>query len=356
MANRGNVPHNKKDNNMSKATITGFFNPRTAGDTFKGLNGSIDGAVAESIIPDLPTFLQKAGRDYYIQKAPVFQRFDGEFAEVENQYHLVRSNDQRVVSPHTVTGQYAPLSLVDIAEELQPWCDAGWCTPDGVYSGRNESLEILSLRLDAGDVELAENERFMHYIVFQNPHGSGGMAKGKIISWRIVCANTFAAAVSASADFTITHRVANGDHDVQKAIMAGRTKDAIAAWEKARGHIAKLSDKINAWQSVPLQFADAKNLTDRLVGITDESKASTRAKNKRDAILAAFSMPQFGTYGRNAYDWLNGVTFVNSSPLAEANKRSKVSGIDRTIRNLDMNGSGFAVENRAESLLAELMG
>lgn len=340
---------------MTKTTIKGFFNPTKEGDTFKGLNSTIEGAVADRIIPDLPGFLKAAGRDYFIKKVPVYQRFGGEFAEVENQFHLVRSTDERVVSPHTVTEQYAPLSLLEMAEELQPWCDQGWCTPDGVYSGRNESLEVLSLRLDAGG-NLPEGEKFVHYIVFQNPHGSGGKAKGKIISWRIVCANTFAAAISAASDFTITHRVAAGDHEEQQAIMAGRAKDAVAAWEKAQQHIRTLADKINAWQAVPLQFADAKELTNRLLGVKDEENASTRTINKRDAILAAFSMPQFGTFGRNAYDWLNGVTFVNSSPLAEVNKKSKVSAVDRAIRTLDVNGSGFLVEQQAEKILAELVG
>ena len=335
--------------------IKGFFNPTKAGDTFKGLNSSIEGRVADRVIGDVQSFMREAGRDYYIKKVPAYQRLSsGDFAELENQFHLVRSTDERVVSPHTVTEQYTPLSLMEMAEEVKPWCDAGWCTPDGVYSARNESLEVLSLRLDASG-QLPDGERFIHYIVFQNPHGSGGTAKGKIISWRIVCANTFAAAITAKSDFAISHRTASGTLEVQSAIMADRAKQAVTAWEQAKDHIGKLAEKINAWQSVPLQFADAKNLTERLLDIRDEKNASQRSLNRRDAILGAFSMPQFGTNGRNAYDWLNGVTFVNSSPLADANKKSKVSAIDRAVRTIDVNGTGFALEQRAEKLLAELL-
>lgn len=337
------------------ATIKGFFNPVKAGDTFKGLNGSIDGTVADRVISGLPEFLKDAGRDYYIQKAPVYQKFGGEFAEVENQFHLVRSSDDRVVSPHTVTDQYAPLSLMDMAEELQPWCDAGWCTPDGVYSARNESLEVLSLRLDAGG-QLEDGQNYLHYIVFQNSHATGGTAKGKIISFRIICANTFAAAVSAASDFSITHRVAGGDHAVQQKIMAQRAKDAVSAWEKAQEHIRKLSDRINVLQGVSLSFTQAEKLTDRLLDIRDIEKASTRAKNRRSAILAGFSMPQYGTFGRTAWDWMNGVTFINSSPFAEANKASKVSGVDRVVRTLDVNGSGFKLESMANDMIMEFAG
>lgn len=342
-------------NERKQMTIQGFFNPRTEGDTFKGLNDSIEGTVADRVISDLPTFLREAGRDYYVRKAPAFQKFGDEFAAVANQYHLTRSSDDRVVSPHTVTDQYAPLSLMDISEELQPWCDAGWCSPDGVYEARGGSLELLSLRLDAAG-ELPEGEQFLHYIVFENPHGSGGTAKGKIISWRIVCANTFAAAVSEKCDFAITHRVASGDHEKQNTIMASRAKDAVAAWEKARQHIATLSDRIQKLTAAKLGFADAKELANRLLDISSDDKASTKAKNRRDAILAAYSMPQFGTRGESAWDFVNAVTFVNSSPLADINKASKVSSLDRLVRNVNTNGTGFKFEARAEQLVAEFIG
>lgn len=336
--------------------IQAYYNPTKEGDTFKGLfpsNPNFKGQCADAIIHDLGTFLKKAQRDYYIQKAPVFQKFDSQFAAVENQFHLVRSSDQRVVSPHTVTDQYAPLSLMDVAEEVAPWVQAGWATPDAVFEARNGSLEVLALRLDAQG-EITDNDFYVHYIIIQNPHGSGGKACGKIISFRIVCCNTFAAAVATKSDFYITHRVAAGDHEKQQTIMAQRTKDAIAAWEKVQDHIRILSEKVNRWQNMPFQAIDAKELTNKLLDITNDDDSSTRSVNKRDAIVSAFNMPNFGTYGKNAYDWLNAVTFVNSSPFADINAKSKVGAIERAVRNMDPNGTGFALEARAEGLLATL--
>lgn len=340
------------------AKIKGFFNPRHAGDTFKGLNGSIDGMVADRIIGNLQDFLKAAGRDYYIRKDPVYQRFGTEFAEVENQFHLVRSSDSRVVSPHTVTESYAPLSLMDMAEELQPWCDQGWVTPDGVYSAKEESMELLTLRLDAGNIVLPDGENFLHYIVFENAHATGGKAKGKIISWRVVCANTFASAVSAVSDFTISHRVARGSDEKQQEIMALRAKDAVSAWEQAKEHIRKLSDRITVMQAAKITAADAKNLTDRILGVDGmtEETISTRSKNKRAAILSAFNMPAMGTFGQSAYDLLNAVTFINSSPMAEFNRKSKVDALDRLVRNVSVNGTGFKEERKAEEVLAEVIG
>ena len=240
---------------------------------------------------------------------------------------------------------------MDVAEEIAPWVQAGWATPDAVFEARNGSLEVLVLRLDAGG-EIADGDFFVHYIVIQNPHGAGGKAKGKIISFRVVCCNTFAAAVSAASDFAITHRVAKGDSEVQAEIMAKRTQEAVAAWEQVQEHIRQLSERINVWNDATIQFSDAEHLTDSLLGITKLEDASTRKKNTREAILSAFSMPQYGTFGRTAYDWLNGVTFVNSSPHAETVQKSKVGTIERTVRNMDPNGTGFKLEQKAEKVLA----
>ena len=351
---------------MPKAKIKGFFNPAFEGDTFKGLNGSIDGEVATKVIADLPGFLKAAGRDYYVKKVPA-RILDPMGAideagnivpadiDVENQFHLVRSTDYHVVSPHTVTESYAPLSLVDIAEELQPWCDQGWISPDGVYSARNESLELLSMRLDAAGMTFPDGEKFVHYIIFTNSHATGGKAKGKIISWRVICANTFAAAISAVADFVISHRVAAGDTEAQQTIMAERLAAGVAGWKTAKDHIAALAEKVNAFKAIPFGLSQAEKLTDKLLDIGDPEKASTRAKNKKEAIMKAFNMPSVGTFGNSAYDWQNAVTFVNSSPFADINKKSKVSALDRLVRNVELQGTGFGFEAKANELLAELV-
>jgi len=353
---------------MQNATIKGFFNPQRQGDTFKGLNGSIKGSLASRIHSNLFEFLKDGGRDYFIKKVParIYDPVgaidaDGHLVpgdiDVENQFHLVRSIDHRVVSPHTVTESYAPLSLMDVAEELQPWCEAGWCQPDGVYSAKNESLEVMTLRVieDAGIV-MPGNEKFLHYIVFENVHATGGKAKGKIITWRIVCANTFAAAVSAASDFTITHRVAKGSPDEQAKIMNLRLTEAVAAWEQAKSHIARLAEKVGVWQAKGMSKDEAVSITNNFLDIADEEDTSTRLINKRDAIVAAFNMPTVGTFGKTAWDWMNAVTFVNSSPLAEINKKSKVDAVDRIVRTTTANGTGFRDEARAENLLAEFIG
>lgn len=352
---------------MKQATIRGFFNPRKEGDTFSDLNSSIEGTVADRVIRNLPEFLKEGGRDYFIRKVParVTDPFGGldengnpvpMDRDVEGQFHLVRSSDGKVVSPHTVTGQYAPLSLLDLADEVSPWVEAGWATPDGVYDSKEGSLEILSLRLDAG--EDPTGGEFLHYAILQNAHATGGTVKGKIISWRIVCANTFAAAVSARSDFAITHRTANGSNEVQSAIMRDRAKLAIQAWEALREHVGKLAERVNVWKSVPLTLADATMLTDRILGIEGKADAdiSGQAQNRKESILAGFNVPKFGTFGQTAYDLINAVTFDTSSPFSPRNAKSKVGGLERVVRNVSETGSGFVFEVKAEKVLANYIG
>jgi hypothetical protein len=330
--------------------IQAFFNARQDNDTnatsiFLGIKGD----TASEIIPDVPSFLKEAGRDYGILRTPALVRDPygglneaGEVSEavreVEGQFHLMRASDGRVVSPHTVTGQYAPLTLLDIAEEVQPWCDAGWVTPDAVYSGKNESLELLCLRMDASGL-LPNGEAWEHYIIFRNPHGSGGKARGSIISYRAMCANTFGA-VGRGIEFVVGHRIsAKMTADERQAEMAGRAKRAIDAWKTAQKYVEDLSKRINNWSSANLSYAQAEKLTDQLLGIVNLDGASARKKNMRTAILDGFSMPQYGTNGTSVYDWLNGVTFVNSSPNSATVKKSNVSSVDRMIRNVHPSGS-----------------
>lgn len=345
-----------------KDPIRSYFNPRTDNDSFRGYG--MDGVIGDSIEKDLHKFLKAAGRDYYIKKSPagVFDPMGAMddtgivpgWIEVPNQYHLVRSTDHRVVSPHTVTDQYAPLSLMEVAEEIAPWVQAGWATPDAVFSAKNGGLELLVLRLDAQG-EISDGDFFVHYIVIQNPHGAGGKAKGKIVSFRIVCSNMFASVASAASDFTITHRTARGTAEAQTAVMAQRVSDAVAAWDKVTEHISALAKRVNIWNGSPITFGDAEHLTNQLLGISKVEDASGRKKNVREAILSAFSMPQFGTNGKTAYDWINGVTFVNSSPHSQVVKKSKIDTIDRTVRNIDPNGTGFKVEQKAEKVLASFL-
>ena len=349
-------------------SITGYFNARPAGDTRpKGMFHGIDGETSEAILTNVQEFLKAAGRDYGILRVPAytldkFGSFEerGEdilpvasFREVENQFHLARTNDGHIVSPKTVTAQYAPMTLMDVALEVQPWCDAGWLTPDSVYDGKNGSVELLSLRIDAGG-NLPNGESWSHHIVFRLPHGVGGKIKGTIMSHRNSCSNIFSS-IGRGYEFVITHRIsAKMTEEEREQEMAKRAKEALEAWDEVQDYVKKLSARIDLWSNKPVTYAQAETLTETLLDITwlDDPKLSTRKKNTREAILQGFNMPNYGTFGATLYDWMNAVTFINSSPNSNSIKKSKVSAVDRLIRIIDPNGSGYKLEAKAERLAA----
>jgi hypothetical protein len=336
-------------------SITAYFNPRNEGDTSTGLLGPIDGTCGDHVEQNLHTFLKDAGRDYGVQlRHSGVQQADGSWEPIKNQFHICR-DDRTVISPTTVTKSYGPLSLMDIADELQPFCDAGWATPDGVYD-RAGYLEVLGLRLDAGGDALPNGEKFLHYIIVQNPHGAGGKVRGKIIDFRIVCANTFAMAVSRSHDFEVTHRVSRKAEDAN-GIVKQRLAFQVEQWENVQEHIKRLSETIDVFSGHQLSEADALGLTDRLLGLDGKpiSSASTRSQNKRDAIMAGFNNVEMGTNGVSLWDWNNAVTSFLSSPKAESTVTSKVSALDRTTRNISPDGSGAKVEALATRLSLDLI-
>lgn len=337
-----------------KQEAVAFFNAQN--DAATGIRMSVKGTLSDKLYHSLPEFLAAGKRDYGIRRVQAIHPETQ--APITNQFVLLRSDDRRIVGPKNVSKSYAPMSLMDIAAEVQPFCDAGWATPDSVFGGGflpdgGESVEILCVRLDAGGIEMPEGEKLIHYMILINPH-NGRKAQGKFISYRPWCKNMFSALLSGAYDFAIPHRVAREEDHA--AIMQERIKTAIETWDNFKKKIRRLADRIGVWNGLPLAANDVRNLTDRLLEIEGEPEAaiSGRSKNKRDTILAAFHRPDIGTHGRSAYDWLNAVTFAVSSPDCGLNSESKTPAGDRIIRAVDPLGSGFEMERAARILVDSL--
>lgn len=327
--------------------LKAFFNVRDGRD----MHSSIRGDVADTLIQSPAEFLQAGGYDYCVKRQPAYQAFemDGErqFAEVHNQFHLVRSSDQAVVSASTVTSSYDPLSLVDIADELQGIVDEGWATPDAVYTARNGQLEMLTYRIDfQGDID---GENLQHYITVMNPHGAG-KAVGGILTYRPTCANIFAS-FRHGGDFAITHRKARSAEGVAKARLAR----SVEIWDRLQKHIAGMAADIQMFKSFGVSRKEAEQLTAKLLGILGkgDKEISAQARNKRDRIINGFNLPAMGTNGQNLYDWFNAVTWMLSSP--HANAKSKVSPTQRMVRTVDRQGTGFRLENRARQIALDMV-
>jgi len=326
--------------------VTAFFNDLGDGNKPR-LGCNIEAKMADRRIASVSEFIKAAGRDYRIQPSQAYVDILGEKRPVPGQFHLVRSSDNAVVSPHTVTGHYDPLCLTDIAEDLEPFASQGWATPDGVYSVREGQLEVLSLRLDAGELGSptpSDGADLLHYLVVTNPHGTA-KAQGKLITFRIVCANTFAAAVSAGFDFKVSHKVRDG----VQGVTASRFEYAVKSWERLKTHVSLLAERINRFISLAIPVDKASRLTDALLGVEDGS--STRRKNMKDEILGRFNSSKAGTSGKTAWDWLNAVTSFTSNGSDD----STVDPLARLTRNIESTGSGYALEAKAVQLVEALV-
>jgi len=132
--------------------------------------------------------------------------------------------------------------------------------------------------------------------------------------------------------------------------MTQRAQEAVTAWSTVQDHFKKMGEYIDRALAIPVGVTEAEALTDKLLGIADAAKVSTRAKNRREAILKGFENETLGTYGRSAWDWLNAVTSFTSN----GQEGSKVTAEARLTRNVDPNGTGFKMEQKAEAIVATL--
>jgi len=339
--------------------IKAFFNKRADTDTnAESMFCGVDGDVSEKTHSNVLEFLGEANRAYGIERVPalVMDPHGGldmwgnivpTNREVENQFHLIRSSDGHVVSPKTVSKQYAPFALADLAAEIQGWCDQGWATPDAVYDGKDGALELLTLRLDAGGVAMPDGKQWDHHIILRVPHGTGGKVTGTLASFCHTCANTYAAQ-GRGRELMIPHRISGkmSNEEIQFA-MAERAQMAVHTFESVKEYIAGMATRMNAWQNCVVNASGIETLTDALLGIKKDDDLKGGLQNKRDAILNASDLSEFGTHGKTVADFVNAVTFYNSSPFADVNKKSQVSGVDRMIRNVAPDASGWKLEQKA---------
>ncbi len=257
----------------------------------------VDGSHVVQEKLDAPAFLQRAKMDYNIVKEQA-ARFNaqGVVVDVPNQFHLVRSDDGKVVSPSTVTEQYVTRQPSDLAAVLEPMVNNGlgvWDAGFTLYGGRSE---VLTVKLCDIDERVAcDSSEWATYLVMQNYHGTG-KARGKVIRHRVVCHNTVTSGFCGGADFALTHKA---------GIIKG-FENIPNIWENAAKAVKEHAQKLATLDKV----VNVPDTIDQLLAIDDD--ATTQQKKRRDAIVAAAFMPSKGTNGKTLYDIFNAVTFFTT--------------------------------------------
>lgn len=258
---------------------------------------------------------------------PVASSFSwkGETKSADGQFHLVRESDGVNVEPHTVSKDYSVITPLDMIEELIPFVDQGWAMPEAAFQLRGGQTEIISLLLDPGELpaEIAGNEDIRWYIVAKNKHGRGA-AECSVYGERIICGNGMTALARLST-FRVAHR----------GQAADKYKRAARHFQGIKDVISEMSNRMGLYMDIPLSHVQAEMMADSVVGFQDarkidfkpakvdrtkEGDMSPQQRNLHAAIMDAFNMPRFGTEGKTALDFYNGVTWVGTHWTPERSK------------------------------------
>lgn len=228
---------------------------------------------------DVDQCVSEAGMDYTIEKKPSQVLVDSDMpgyhktVEVPGQYHLVRSTDNKIVSPQTVRNKYTVLQPSTQIDVLREYVDQGWATVDGIFSLYDGGSDVVCLQLDAQQSVTGDESEYQHYMVVQNFHGRGA-CRGKLVSFRVVCHNTATAAFGSKgvlSDWKIPHTASIGD----------RYKVACRTWENVKAQITEQAKILGLFAEHEL---DVPKCISDILGIDEDS--STRAINQRDLILS----------------------------------------------------------------------
>jgi len=235
---------------------------------------------------------------------------------VQNQSVIRRLSDGEVVSPMTVSDGYGEIAPIDMLEDLDPFVSEGWATPDAAFRIRQgvvECVEAITLRLAieaTSPLQTETGDVYRGYLVARNYHGRGA-ASAALFLEREINGSLYTALVDVSG-FKIVHR--------------GQVRDkyslAMKRWGDLRALINAMAAKLRSFVDVPMSFTEAEAFVDELLKIKDGEKISTQTRNLRAALMDAFNMPRFGTFGRSTADMYHATVWIGSHYTAENSKLS----------------------------------
>jgi len=293
-------------------------------------------------------FLEKHGMNYDVLKEQATRTNKaGQTVNIEGQFNLVRSTDEYVISPSTVSERYSVTNPTKMCDPISPLVEEGWISPDKAFLFKDGSYEVVSFEMNASELENGGSiagETWRHWVSLHNHQGGGGGLKGSITSFRPICINT-AAAAAREACFSIRH---TGDIDANY-------QWAISQWQKLKDGIRKLSERMTVFADLSLSPTDALDALQKLYDVEGMAadEISTRTSNELEFAMTEFSNPRRGTFGKTGFDLFNAITATNSH---YAPKNSKENASKRLASIYDMNGSRYKLESQAVSLLEEMAG
>jgi hypothetical protein len=289
-------------------------------------------------------FLKEWGMDYTVNMLPAPHPIDRE-KNVEGQFHLVRSSDNKVISPKTVSDRYKMTCPSEMVEPISALLAEGWITPTrGMILG-DGSHEILSFAIDGGmlpEKGKMVGDEWNFRLNLNNFHGGTGSLFGLLEGYRIVCTNG-AVALTTKGSLKLRH--------VGK--LQDNYKSATQLWNGIQEIIRTLGKRMQVWKDVPMNAKEAVSALYTLYGVEDPQNIPTRSANEIEFAIREFSNPSRGTYGANLYDFYNAITATNSHYRPAGSRESE----ERRLYSLyNPAGSRFKLEADAVALLDRLSG
>lgn len=226
--------------------------------------------------------LELAGLNWTVEKVPLAQEIgeDEETGEmvydtIEGWFSVQRSSDLKSVG--VVKGRYNPLDNIDafqLGDDLLDASGAHWITAGSLKGGKQ--VWMMAKLPESIYIAGMEDEAIQPYIMVSNSHDGTRAVEATVTPIRVVCNNTFTAALSsAKRTFKIRHT----------KNMSGRINEAKKALDITHAYMAELealgTDLVN--QSFTNAEFDA--FLESLVPTADlEKQALTKAQNKQEMI------------------------------------------------------------------------
>jgi len=220
---------------------------------------------------------------------------------------------------------------------------------DEVYEGRAVVETAGTLRngkrewclAKAGDWDVTSGDKVLSYDLWLNRHDGSGCFELHRTNVRVVCSNTWKLAVGSGRArvFGVRHTV-NIEAGVREAIGLLRRVNDAEATERAKARTMAMT---------PMSFDEAYKTFEKVLGISDSAKASTRANNQLNDLMHLFKYGT-GNAGRSYWDAFNAVTeFIDHS---RSNRVSNGRSQQEVRFESVLMGSGDSMKARAFDLLA----
>lgn len=243
--------------------------------------------------------IQHASLGWEVECLPVF---NADMKAIDGFKGVTRKDTGKVFA--MVGEGYSPLQntvLAELAEAVVSGSDgkAAFETAGSLRGG-----ETVWFLLNVGDKKLGANDVFKNYVLFTNSHSAKSTVRAYSTCVRVVCANTFNAAMAeGSRAFSVRHT-----KNMMNKIKA--SFDVLQWSNEATDATFAIYSQMLAHKVSPDK---AKGFIDSIFGVTDEVDAngdrvtSTRAINNAEQVFDLFRNGA-GNEGKTAYDIFNAFT------------------------------------------------